>query len=87
MVATVSLKGASGPVTQGAAPITAPAGVVKIPLLNAAVLLGRGKRLVVRLGPVGGLFYGTAPPSPAKRAITISRITLRLSVLKRAVSR
>ena len=84
--ALVSLKGGSEPITQGAAPVTAAAGLVKIPLMNEAFLLPRGKRLMVRIGPREGLFTANTPP-PGKRAITITRVTLSLSVLRRAVSR
>ena len=50
LVATVSVKGSKTPVTEGAAPITSSSGVVKIPLMNEAVLLPRGKKLVVEFG-------------------------------------
>jgi len=87
-VAQVTVKGTVEPVTQGAAPITSASGVVTIPLMDTAVLLPRGKRLTVRLGPTipEGVFNGTPPP-PGQRTITIQRVTLRLSVLKRAVSK
>src|SRR5581483_11741356 len=45
LVATVSVKGKSVPVTEGAALVTAPSGSLKIPLPNEVVLLPRGKKL------------------------------------------
>jgi pimeloyl-ACP methyl ester carboxylesterase len=83
-----TLKGNVEPVTQGAVPITSASGVVTIPLMDTAVLLPRGKRLTVRLGPTipQGVFNGTPPP-PGSRTITIQRVTLKLSVLKRTVSK
>jgi hypothetical protein len=66
---------------------------VKIPLMNEAVLLPRGKRLRVRLGAtswddvyhLGIPIYASAPPPGA--AINIGSATLKLSFLKRAVSK
>jgi len=83
-----TLKGEVEPVTQGAVPIKSTSGVVTIPLMDTVVLLPRGKRLTVRLGPTipEGVFNGTPPP-PGSRTITIQRVTLKLSVLRRAVSR
>ncbi len=86
LAVTLRVKGQKTPVTVGAAPVTKAAGVLRIPLLDEAVLLPRGKPLVVELGGTsgGGVFtHGV----PAGAAITISRVTLRLSVLRLAVSR
>src|SRR5207253_422533 len=47
LVATVAVKRASVPATFGAANLTKRSGVLKIPLSDQAVLLPRGKRLVV----------------------------------------
>jgi ABC-2 type transport system ATP-binding protein len=93
LVATVSIQGGSTIVTEGAAPIKSSSGVVKIPLMNEAVLLPRGKRLRVRLGAtswddvyhLGIPIYASAPPPGA--AINIGSATLKLSFLKRAVSK
>jgi dienelactone hydrolase len=84
--AMVSVKGSKTPVTFGAARLTNQAGVVRIPLSNQAVLLPRGKRLVVTVGftSADGV-YATYAGAPL--AVTIGRITLNLSLLKRAVSR
>jgi hypothetical protein len=78
-------------VTFGAARIGKHAGVLRIPLGNQAVLLPRGKRLVVTVGneSANGVYrQGKNPPFPVgDNSITIRRVTLNLSVLKKAVSR
>jgi alpha-beta hydrolase superfamily lysophospholipase len=84
--AMVSVKGGAV-VTVGAAKIGGGSGVVKIPLLDEAVLLPRGKPLVVTVGgtTADGVYLpvqGAGGP-----AITIGRITLNLSVLDKTVSR
>jgi hypothetical protein len=86
LVATVSVAGSSTPVTVGAVGVTKTAGVATIHLLDECVLLPRGKRLVVTLGATSttGLYTGDLPSSAE---ITIRRVTLALSLLKRAVSR
>jgi ABC-2 type transport system ATP-binding protein len=86
LVATVSVKGRSTPVTFGAVNVTKPAGVIRIPLSNQAVLLPRGKRLVVTIGRTGPVFSTPQLPPPSAR-ITIGSITLNLSLLKKTVSR
>ncbi len=93
LVATVSIKGTSTEVTEGAAPINSSSGVVKIPLMNEAVLLPRGKKLVVRLGAtswddayhLGIPVYASVPPQGA--SIKIGSATLELPFLKRTVSK
>jgi dienelactone hydrolase len=88
LIATVSVKGASTPVTLGGAPVTKAAGVLHIPLSDQAVLLPRGKPLVVTVGPgVAPGIYGSPPSAPARSSITIRSITLKLSVLSHAVSK
>ena len=80
-------------VTEGAAPIKSSSGVVKIPLMNEAVLLPRGKRLRVRLGAtswddayhLGIPVYASVPPQGA--SIKLGSATLKLSFLKRTVSK
>jgi pimeloyl-ACP methyl ester carboxylesterase len=83
--ALVSVKGGTV-VTAGAAKIAGGSGVVKIPLFDQAVLLRRGKRLTVTVGgtTADGVYepFQSGPPS-----ITIGRITLNLSLLKKTVSR
>jgi pimeloyl-ACP methyl ester carboxylesterase len=93
LVATVSVKGQRTPVTEGAAPITAASGVVKIPLMDEAVLLPRGKKLVLKLGAisadnvyhVGVPIYGTAAPQAG--SITVGSASLKLSILKHTISK
>lgn len=93
LVATVSVKGSSTPVTEGAAPISAASGTVKIPLMDEAVLLPRGKKLVVTLGAMSAdNVYGLHIPiwaSPAAHgaSIKIGRVSLELSVLEKTISR
>ncbi|HET9114861.1 MAG TPA: CocE/NonD family hydrolase [Gaiellaceae bacterium] len=85
--AMVSVKGGAAPVTVGAAKIGGGSGVVKIPLLDEAVLLPRGRRLTVVVG--GTTADGVYEPlgSGGAPAITIGRITLNLSLLRKPVSR
>jgi pimeloyl-ACP methyl ester carboxylesterase len=87
--AMVAVKGSSTPITFGAARVTKPAGVLRIPLSDQAVLLPRGKRLVVTVGATtaGGVYSPVAGGSGSASAIKIGRITLNLSLLKRAVSK
>jgi len=93
LVAMVSVKNSATPITEGAAPISSSSGVVKIPLLNEAVLVPRGKRLVVSLGSesadnvnhVGVPIY--ASPVPQGASIKIGGETLKLSFLRHTVSK
>jgi dienelactone hydrolase len=84
--AMVSVKGSGAPVTVGAAKLAKGSGVVKIPLLDEAVLVPRGKRLVVTVGgtTADGVYlpFQSGPPG-----ITIRRITLNLLLLRKPVSR
>jgi alpha-beta hydrolase superfamily lysophospholipase len=87
--AMISVKGSSTPITVGAAHVGGKSGVLKIPLLDEAVLLPRGKKLVVTVGSTSAdgvylpFFGGPGGPSVVK----IGRITLTLSLLKKTVSR
>jgi pimeloyl-ACP methyl ester carboxylesterase len=93
LVATVLVKGRKTPVTEGGAPIKSASGVVKIPLMNEAVVLPRGKRLVIRLGfwssdnvnHVGTPIYNFN--GPVQISIKLENATLRLSFLKHMVSK
>jgi ABC-2 type transport system ATP-binding protein len=93
LVAMVSVKNSATPISEGAAPITSSSGVVKIPLMDDAVLVPRGKRLVVSLGSesadnvnqVGVPAY--ASPAPQGASIKIGSETLKLAFLKRTVSK
>jgi len=84
--AMISVKGSKTPMTFGAARLTSHAGVVRIPLSDQAVLLPRGKRLVVTVGmtSAGGV-YATYAGAPL--VAKIGRITLNLSLLKHTVSK
>lgn len=87
ITASVRLKGRSTVITYGAARAKKRAGVVRIPLSNQAVLLPRGKPLVVTIGntDAGGVYQGIAIGTTPR--ITIGSVTLHLSVLKKTVSR
>jgi dienelactone hydrolase len=93
LVAMVSVKDNATPITEGGAPINSSSGVVKIPLMDEALLVPRGKRLVVSLGSesadnvnhVGVPIY--ASPAPQGASIKIGSATLKLSFLKHTVSK
>jgi alpha-beta hydrolase superfamily lysophospholipase len=79
------------PVSAGGAKITAPSGTVTIKLMDQALRVAAGQRLVVYLSSTstaqdpGNALY-LAGVQPASQ-ITIGRSTLTLSVLQKAVSR
>lgn len=87
--AMVLVQGSSTPVTVGAAKLAKQSGVVKIPLLDEAALLPRGKKLVVTVGttPAAGVYLPFFGGPGGATAIKIGRITLNLSLLKKTVSR
>ncbi|MFL5959282.1 MAG: alpha/beta hydrolase family protein [Gaiellaceae bacterium] len=87
LVGTVSVRGRAVPVTEGAARVTRPSGVLRIPLMDQAVLLPRGKKLVVTVGSVSKDGVYRAPSAGGSASITVRRVTLSLSLLRRAVSR
>jgi len=95
LIASVSVKGNSTPVTFGAARLrkTKQSGTVRIPLSDQAVFLPRGKRLVVTVGRgfADGVFTSAAAGAdqvpPIFRKITIGGITLNLSLLEHTVSK
>ena len=90
LIATLTIKGSSTPVTVGAARVKKREGVLRIPLSNQAVLIPRGKRLVVTVGTESAGVFGAVCGGPAPNAaptITIRRITLNLSLLKHTVSK
>ena len=80
----MTVAGSSTPVTVGGVKITTPSGIATIHLLNESVLVPAGRRVVVTLGATGDI-YGV--PVPTGSSIAVGGETLRLSVLKRAVSR
>jgi ABC-2 type transport system ATP-binding protein len=84
LVATVAVAGSPTPITEGGAKITTPSGIASIHLMNESVLLPAGRRIVVTLSATSDVF-GTSVP--AGSSITVGRGTLKLSVLKRAVSK
>jgi len=73
-------------VTEGTATITGLNGVVTLRLLNEAMLLRRGQRLIVKLQRRDDEFRGSGGGT-GSGTITVGRVTLKLSVLARAVSR
>ena len=85
--AMVSFKGGKTPITVGAAPIGKRAGVVEIPLLDEAVLVPRGRRIVVTVGSTtaDGVYLPVSGPGGSP-TITIRRVTLNLSLLRKTVS-
>jgi hypothetical protein len=85
LVATVGVKGGSLWATFGAADVTKPSGVLKIPLSDQAVLLPRGKPLVVAVG--GDTAGGVYAKAGGSGSITIHGITLNLPLLRRTVSK
>ncbi|HJQ74497.1 MAG TPA: CocE/NonD family hydrolase [Gaiellaceae bacterium] len=88
LVATVGVKGSSTPVTFGAALLKKASGVLRIPLSDQAVFLPRGKRLVVTVGgETAAGVYQQPSLSVGTGSITIRRVTLNLSLLKKTVSR
>ncbi len=91
LIGSVMVKGSPTPLTFGATLVKKRAGVLRIPLSNQAVLIPRGKRLVVTVGDQSaGDVYSTIGRSPVPGAtptITIGRITLDLSLLRKTVSR
>jgi alpha-beta hydrolase superfamily lysophospholipase len=88
LVATVGVKGGKTPVTFGAAVLKKASGVLRIPLSNQAVFLPRGRRLVVTVGgETADGVYEKPSLSVATGLITIGRVTLDLSLLKKTVSR
>jgi alpha-beta hydrolase superfamily lysophospholipase len=92
LVAVLAVAGSSTPITAGGAKITASSGTVTIKLMNEAVKLAAGKRLVLYLSstslaqdPGDALYLGAVTDPAAK--ITIGKVSLKLSVLKKAVSK
>jgi dienelactone hydrolase len=93
LVATVSVKGSKTPVTEGAAPVPSSSGTVKIPLMDEAVRLPRGKKLVVKLGAVSAddAYHVGIPTwassAPQGASIKVGSATLKLSFLRHTVSK
>ena len=90
LVAVLTMAGNNTPISAGGIKISAASGVATIRLMNESVLVPAGKRLVVTLGATSTvqngnpLYLDDVQPGSS---ITIGRMTLKLSVLQKAVSR
>jgi alpha-beta hydrolase superfamily lysophospholipase len=91
LVAVLAVAGSSTPITAGGVKLTAANGKVTIKLMNQAVRVAAGKKLVLYLSSTSlaqssadALYLAAVPPSAH---ITIGRVTLNVSVLQQAVSR
>jgi branched-chain amino acid transport system substrate-binding protein len=91
LVAVLTVAGNPTPITVGGVKVTGASGTATIRLLDEAVKVPAGKKLVLYLSstslaqsPANGLFLSAVQPSAQ---ITIGKVTLKLSVLKKAVSR
>jgi alpha-beta hydrolase superfamily lysophospholipase len=90
LVAVLTVAGTSTPITAGGVKLTAASGKVTIRLMNEAVRFAAGKKLVLYLSSTslaqdsGNALYLAAVSPSAK--ITIGRVTLNVSVLRKAVS-
>jgi alpha-beta hydrolase superfamily lysophospholipase len=84
LVAVVTVAGRPTPVTEGGVKITAASGTAVVHLLDEAALVPAGARVVVTLGATSDVY---ATPVSAGSSITIEAETLKLSVLRKAVSR
>jgi pimeloyl-ACP methyl ester carboxylesterase len=87
LVAVLSANGIPTAISTGACPITRPSGTVQIHFMNESVRVPAGAKFVVTLAATSGNapVYGT--PVAAGASITIKSESLRLSVLKKAVSK
>jgi len=90
LVAVLAVQGSSTPITAGGVKLTAAAGTATIKLMDEAVRFAAGKKLVLYLSstslaqsPSDALYLASVAPDAN---VTIGRVTLNLSVLKRAVS-
>jgi alpha-beta hydrolase superfamily lysophospholipase len=91
LVAVLAVAGNSTPITAGGVKLSASSGKVTIKLMNEAVRVAAGKKLVLYLSstsiaqdPGDALYLSAVQPGAE---ITIGRVTLNVSVLKQAVSR
>jgi hypothetical protein len=91
LVAVLTIAGQSTPITAGGVKLTAASGTAKIKLMNEAVRVPAGAKLVLYLGATStvqssgdALYLADVQPGSS---ITLGRATLALSVLKQAVSR
>jgi len=91
LVAVLAVAGNSTPITAGGVKLAAASGKVTIKLMNEAIRVAAGKKLVLYLSstsiaqdPGDALYLAAVQPGAE---ITIGRVTLNVSVLKKAVSR
>jgi alpha-beta hydrolase superfamily lysophospholipase len=91
LVAVLTVAGDPTPISEGGIKLSAASGTATIKLMNEAVRIPAGKRLVLYLSstslaqsPSDALYIAAVQPSAE---ITIGRATLHLSVLTKAVSR
>jgi len=91
LVAVLTVAGDNTPISAGGTKISGANGVATIRLMNESVLVPAGKRLVVTIGATStvqssanALYLDDVQPGSS---ITIGRMTLKLSVLQKAVSR
>jgi pimeloyl-ACP methyl ester carboxylesterase len=91
LVAVLAVAGSSTPITAGGVKLTAASGKVTIKLMDEAVRFAAGKKLVLYLSSTSlaqsssdALYLAAVQPASQ---ITIGRVTLNLSVLKKAASR
>ena len=90
LVAVLAVQGSTTPITAGGVKLTKPSGTATIKLMNESVKVPAGKKLVVYLSSTsldqnGNPLYIAAVDPSAQ--ITIGKETLKLSVLKKAVSK
>jgi branched-chain amino acid transport system substrate-binding protein len=92
LVAVLAVAGSSTPITAGGVKLNAASGTATIKLMDEAVKIPAGKKLTLYLSstslaqnPNDALYLNSVSSSTAQ--ITIGRVTLKLSVLKKAVSR
>jgi branched-chain amino acid transport system substrate-binding protein len=92
LVAVLAVAGSSTPITAGGVKLNAASGTATIQLMDEAVKIPAGTKLTLYLSSTslaqsqGNRLYLSAVSSSSAQ-ITIGRVTLKLSVLKKAVSR
>ncbi len=90
LVAVLCIQGSGTPISVGGVKISGVSGTATIKLMNESVLIPAGKKLVLYVGPTstiqdpGDAVYLASVPTSAQ--VTIGKETLKLSVLKKAVS-
>ena len=90
LVAVLCIQGNTTPISVGGVKISGASGTATIRLMNESVLIPSGKKLVLYVGPTstiqtpGDAVYLASVPTTAQ--VTIGKETLKLSVLKKAVS-